>query len=349
MSYTPYNAPLLAGLLGDREIAGQFSVQLELQCMVQFELALAKAQGVEGVIRSEASQAIQVALPSFKPDLEKLGQGTTQDGIVPPQLVRQLREHVGEAYAKELHFGGTSQDVTDTSAMMRLRDCVRVLSTRLENLIADFAKLNDEQGNEQAMARTRMQRALPIPFSVRIAAWRSPLEHLLVTRPTNFPLQLGGASGQLDKFADKAVAVRAAMAEDLKLTDPKGHWHTNRLPMIEIGNWLVAVSGALGKFGQDMVLMAQNEVDEVTFSGAGSSSAMPHKNNPVKAETLVTLARFNAGLIGALHQAQVHEYERSGAAWALEWMLMPQLAVAAGASLRNASELLASSSFKFSD
>lgn len=348
MSYTPYNAPLLAGLLGDREIAGQFSVQLELQCMVQFELALAKAQGAEGVIRSEASEAIQAALPTFKPDLEKLGHGTTQDGIVPPQLVRQLREHVGNAYAKELHFGGTSQDVTDTSAMMRLRDCVAILSARLENLIADFAKLNDEQGSEQAMARTRMQRALPIPFSVRIAAWSSPLEHLLATRPVNFPLQLGGASGQLDKFLDKADAVRAAMAEDLQLTDPKGHWHTNRLPMIEIGNWLVAVSGALGKFGQDMVLMAQNEVAEVTFSGAGSSSAMPHKNNPVKAETLVTLARFNAGLIGALHQAQVHEYERSGAAWALEWMLMPQLAVAAGASLRNASELLASSSFKFS-
>jgi len=348
MSYTPFNAPLLAGLLGDREIAGQFSVQLELQCMVKFEIALAKAQGEAGVISIEASEAIQSVLPTYKPDLEGLGQGTTQDGIVPPEFVRQLCELVGEPHAKKVHFGGTSQDVTDTSAMMRLRTCVELLSDRLNRFIADLYTLDKQQGTDQAMARTRMQRALPIPFSVRIAAWRSPLEHLVATRPTHFPIQLGGASGRLDKFLDQADTVRSAMARDLGLADVKGHWHTNRLPIIEIANWFVAVSGALGKFGQDMVLMAQNEVAEVTFSGAGSSSAMPHKNNPVKAETLVTLARFNASLIGGMHQAQVHEYERSGAAWALEWMLMPQLAVATGASLRNASELLASSTFRFS-
>ena len=53
----------------------------------------------------------------------------------------------------------------------------------------------------------------------------------------------------------------------------------------------------------------------------------------------VALARFNAGLLGTLHQALVHEYERSGAAWTLEWMVLPQMVVATGASLRIATVL----------
>ena len=67
---------------------------------------------------------------------------------------------------------------------------------------------------------------------------------------------------------------------------------------------------------------------------------MPHKNNPVGAEILVTLARFNATLVSGMHQALVHENERSGAAWSLEWMLLPQMAMAAGAATRTAEALI---------
>ncbi len=72
---------------------------------------------------------------------------------------------------------------------------------------------------------------------------------------------------------------------------------------------------------------------------------MPHKSNPVPAEVLVTLARFNAGLLGTLHQALVHENERSGAAWTLEWMVLPQMIVATAAALRSAHTLVGGMSF----
>jgi 3-carboxy-cis,cis-muconate cycloisomerase len=60
---------------------------------------------------------------------------------------------------------------------------------------------------------------------------------------------------------------------------------------------------------------------------------------------LVTLARFNATLVSGMHQALVHENERSGGAWTLEWMLLPQMAVAAGAALRTAIDLVGSIEF----
>ncbi|MCY1251040.1 3-carboxy-cis,cis-muconate cycloisomerase [compost metagenome] len=66
---------------------------------------------------------------------------------------------------------------------------------------------------------------------------------------------------------------------------------------------------------------------------------MAHKSNPVNAEVLVALARHCAGLSGTLNQALVHENERSGAAWTLEWLIMPQMAGATAAALRLAAEL----------
>ena len=52
------------------------------------------------------------------------------------------------------------------------------------------------------------------------------------------------------------------------------------------------------------------------------------------AEAIVALARFNAALLAAMHAAVVHEQERSGAAWTLEWLILPQMATATGAALR---------------
>ena len=40
-----------------------------------------------------------------------------------------------------------------------------------------------------------------------------------------------------------------------------------------------------------------------------------------------------------MHQAQVHELERSGAAWTLEWLILPQIVMTTGAALRIALEL----------
>jgi 3-carboxy-cis,cis-muconate cycloisomerase len=102
----------------------------------------------------------------------------------------------------------------------------------------------------------------------------------------------------------------------------------------------------LGKFGADVALLSQNEVGIVAIEGGGRSSAMAHKSNPVNAELLLALARYNAGLLGILHQSLVHEYERSGAAWTLEWIALPQMVVATGAGLRIATALAGQISFQ---
>ncbi|TIW68692.1 MAG: 3-carboxy-cis,cis-muconate cycloisomerase, partial [Mesorhizobium sp.] len=150
-------------------------------------------------------------------------------------------------------------------------------------------------------------------------------------------VQFGGAAGTLDRLGDKAAPVRAALAAKLGLGDA-AQWHSQRDALADFAGWLSLVTGSLGKFGQDIALMAQGGMD-IKLSAGGGSSAMPHKQNPVKAEALVALARFNATQLAGMHQALVHEQERSGAAWTLEWLILPQMVVATAGALRLAAEL----------
>jgi adenylosuccinate lyase len=112
-------------------------------------------------------------------------------------------------------------------------------------------------------------------------------------------------------------AIAAELARRLGLRNGPS-WLAERDGPAELANWLSLVSGSLGRIGEDVALMVQNEVGQAQLSGGGASSAMAHKSNPVQAEILVTLARFNASLLAGQHHALVHENERSGAAWTLE-------------------------------
>jgi len=200
-----------------------------------------------------------------------------------------------------------------------------------------------EKGHAPLMARTRMQAALPITVAERVQIWRQPLKDhiaaLEVLRPRVERLQLGGAVGTRHAFADDGARIASEMAQVLNLNTAPA-WHTDRTSMAEYAGRLSLIAGSLGKFGQDIALMSQQGIDEVSLRSGGGSSAMPHKSNPILAELLVTLARFNATQIAGLHQALIHEQERSGSAWMIEWMILPQMTVATGRALTTSNELL---------
>jgi 3-carboxy-cis,cis-muconate cycloisomerase len=191
-----------------------------------------------------------------------------------------------------------------------------------------------------------MQAAAEITVADRIVPWRAPwADHrarLDDLTPRLLRLQFGGAAGNRAALGAQGPAVAAELAQALGLSDPPHAWHAMRDGLGEFAGWLSLVTGTLGKIGQDIALMAQQGLDEVSLSGGGTSSAMADKRNPVRAELLVTLARFNAAMLGGFHQALVHEQERSGAAWTLEWMILPQMLQATGRALTAGAELIGS-------
>ncbi|MDR3475031.1 MAG: 3-carboxy-cis,cis-muconate cycloisomerase [Devosia sp.] len=344
MTATPFDHPLLSGLLGDDEVAAQFSAAAELEEYGYFEAALAHAEAAEGVIPPEAAEAIAAACADFAPDLAAIRTATARDGVAIPEFVRQLRALLPEPLAPHLHFGATSQDVVDTALIRRLSPVLTLFAARIEAVMAALDALDRRYGKAPMLARTRMQQAIPITVSDRLAEWRGPLprhlERLRQLQPRLLLLQFGGAAGTLDKLGPKGPAVARRLAAALDLGLPDRNWQTARDNLAELAAWLALLAGSLGKIGIDIALMAQNEIGEVRLEGGGTSSAMPHKSNPVAAEVLVTLARHAATLAGGMQQALVHEQERSGAAWTLEWLILPQLVLTTGASLRTTLNLL---------
>ena len=191
-----------------------------------------------------------------------------------------------------------------------------------------------------------MQAALPISVADRIETWSLPLARhvarLAEIRQRLLVLQFGGAVGTRHVLGDTSDAVASVFAAELGLECLGKADHAMRDTIGEFANWLSLVSGSLGKMGQDIALMAQQGLDEIDVVGGGSSSAMPHKSNPILAELLVTLARYNATQLSGMHQALIHEQERSGAAWALEWMIVPSMILSTSRGLSAGSELVAS-------
>lgn len=334
---------LLAGLAGDDELEDLFSDHADLTAQLRIEAELAEAEAEHGLVTPEAAAAIVAACGTFAPNTDALVATMAQDGVVVPGLVRQLRSAVGEAHGAAVHRGATSQDLVDTSLVLRLGSAIAILEGRLADVTARLFELSEREGGQKMMGHTRMQAALPITASDKIASWRAPLlRHLLrlsELKPRLLVLQFGGPVGTRTDLGSWAEPIAASLAARLGLGAAPS-WHSQRDGIAEFGAWLSLVAGSLGKIGQDVALLAQTEVAAVTLAGGGASSAMAHKRNPVAAETLVSLARFNAGMLGTLHQALVHENERSGAAWTLEWLVLPRMVVATGAALNHAARLI---------
>jgi 3-carboxy-cis,cis-muconate cycloisomerase len=134
-------------------------------------------------------------------------------------------------------------------------------------------------------------------------------------------------------------AVRTALAAELKLGDSTFCWHNERSMLLEFTSLLTRISGSLAKMAEDFILATRPEVTELRLMQGGGSSTMPHKNNPVVAETLVSLFRMNTAMDGLMTQAMLHRQQRDGVAWAVEWHALPQVCMATAKSLSLAHEL----------
>ena len=343
MTGSVFDHPLLGGLFADDAIAALWSADAQLAHMIAFEAAWSRALGATGLADAAVAARAAQAIEAVTLDMNALRQGAATDGLVVPALVKQLKAVAG---AEAVHTGTTSQDVIDTALACTLVATLDVLEARVQSLTQALSDLNGRFGDRPMMGRTRMQAALPITVRDRVETWRLPLvDHaarLAQVRPRVAMVQVGGAAGDRAALGAQGQAMADHVAAALGLTSPARSWHARRDGLGEFAGCLTLLTGTLGKMGQDLCLMAQQGVDEVALAGGGGSSAMPHKQNPILAELLVTLARFNAVQVAGMQQAMVHEQERSGAAWTLEWMILPQMAMATGRALTAADTLTAS-------
>ena len=312
--------------------------------MIDFELELARSQPELQSVSGDRRITALERLADFQPDVSAINECTVRDGVPVPELVRQLKLAASPEIRPFIHCGATSQDLMDTATVASSRKVCRQLCFSSHDLESDLKALEKRLGDSVVTGRTRMQSAKPIPFRIRLGSWVRPLERVSQRLASSYTdlrrVQFGGPVGNRRALSKDAELIAERLSDALDLADPGHSWHTERDLFVEFGGNCGALCGVLGKFGQDVALMAQ--MKEITLSGGGRSSSMPHKSNPIAAETLVSLARFSSAQQSALLGCLVHEQERSGAAWMVEWMVLPLLCGAAEASVNCAIRLVRS-------
>ena len=345
MTTSPFDSATYRELLFDAEIGARFNDAAEIASWLRVEAALAKAQGALGIIPRDSAQAIGKACASVDIEAASLADGTGRDGIPIPALVAALRKSMGDnEHASRVHFGATTQDIMDSGLALRLREVCDICEARLKLVLQALADLAEAHAALPVVARTRRMPATLTGFGAIAAAWGAPLlaqlEILAQLRPRLLRASLGGAAGNSAALGPRAAELRAAFASELGLEADEQCWHTDRAALAEFAAWMTRVVTALARIAEDCLFAAAPEVGELRLGGGGGSSTMPHKQNPVGAETLLGLQPLAAALDGAMTQAVLHRQQRDGAMWMLEWHALPQLCMACGRALQLAIALL---------
>jgi 3-carboxy-cis,cis-muconate cycloisomerase len=345
MPATPADSALYAALFGEVETARLFTDSAEVRAMMLVEGALAKVQGGLGVIPEDSAFFIHRASMEVQIDPSGLAAETGVNGVPVPALVAAFRAGMNAPdHAQYVHWGATSQDIMDTGLVLRLRQALTLWEARLEAILARLAELAEDHADTPMVARTYGQDATPSSFGAMVASWGKPLlrhrGRLADLRARVLVVQLAGAAGTLSAMGAQGPAIRAGLAEALGLGDPLGSWHSERDRITELSGWMVGLCASLGKLGEDVLALTHSGVAEVAIAGAGASSTMPQKQNPVGASVLVALGRHAAGLGATLQGAALHREARDGAAWFTEWLTLPQLCLTLARSLATADQMM---------
>ncbi len=336
----------LFGGLFDRGAAGTGDAAW-LQAMLDTEAALARAVERAGLAPSGAGAAVTEAARADAFDADELGRQAAAAGNPVPALVRALTEAVPGPAAVAVHQGATSQDIIDTAAMLMARRALQAAGADLAAAADAAARLAAAHQDTIMTGRTLLQQAVPVTFGLVAAGWMSAIDEaadgLNRVRGQRLAVQLGGAAGTLAPLGDQAPAVRVLLAEELGLACPALPWHTDRLRVTELAAALAGACGVLGKMARDVALLAQSEVAEVREGtpGAGGSSAMPHKRNPVAAVVILGCTKQAPGLLATLAAAAEQEHQRAAGAWHAEWQPLASLLRLTGSAAAWAAELLA--------
>lgn len=344
MAASVFDSPLYSRLFPSGDVGKLFTDTAEVRAMLLVEGALAEVQGAQGVIPDTAAAFIHRAAMEVQIDPAGLAVPTGENGVSVPGLVAAFRKAMeAPDHAQYAHWGATSQDIIDTGLMLRLGRMLALQEEMLRATVKALGQLAADHAVTPMAARTYGQHATPTSFGASVAHWGAPLLGLLGELPglrrSSLWVSLSGAAGTSAALGPKAGETRAALAEALNLHDPARSWHSDRGPILRIADWQVRLALALGKMAEDLLILTQTGMGEVSLGAAGASSTMPQKQNPVAPSAMAATARHAAGLNATLQGAALHRLDRDGAAWFTEWLVLPQLCLAATATLIHAQGL----------
>jgi 3-carboxy-cis,cis-muconate cycloisomerase len=340
---------LIDSLASTEALAELFSDHSILQAMLDFEIALARVEARLGIIPRAAAEAIAATAKPELFDVAALSRKALRAGTPSIPFVKALTEIVAskDAAASDfVHWGATSQDVSDTAMVLLLKRAQPMIEADLVRAEQALYALSERHKNTVMLGRTLLQAAPPITFGLKAAGWfaavRRGRERLAQTFAEALVIQFGGASGTLAALGGQGLAVAKQLATELGLGSPDAPWHTQRDGLAALVCACGVLTGSLGKIARDISLLMQGEIGEAAepaSEGRGGSSTMPQKRNPIGCTVALAAANRMPGLVSSYLSGMVQEHERAAGGSQSEWPTLAAVVQSTGVAVASIAEL----------
>ena len=302
--------------VSDPGIRALYQLENRWQAWLDVEAALAKAQAELGIVPAAAAEAIAKAAHYSLMDRARLDEGFARTGHTIVPLVWELSRITGEEHGGWVHWGATTQNITQTGDLLVLRQAHQVFFRQIGEVLAAMADLAERGADMPIAGRTHGQHAVPATFGYKVAVWIDELlrhvERLQQAAPRLFIAMLGGGAGTYASLGKMGPPVQQGIGRLLG-------FGSMTVPSRAIGDHLgenICLLGMLastcGKIGREIYTLMKTEfgeVEEPVPPGTVGSSTMPQKRNPKLCQDIIAAAAEVRSLVPLALEAMTTEHE----------------------------------------
>jgi adenylosuccinate lyase len=312
---------------------------------LEIELLATEAHELIGVVPAGlAAQCRTAAPPTDDSFLQAVSHREAVTDHDVAAFVDVVQAAIGLPAGAWIHYGLTSSDVVDTAWCWMLRDAAELLIEASTDLLSTLVTMARTHRDTVMIGRTHGIHAEPTTFGAKVALWALQVDRdrqrLRAARDAVAVCKLSGAVGtysNVDPFVEKFVAERLGLRPVPSTQVIARDRHAEYLyACASVGATMEMIAVELRHLQRTEV----GEVQEGFKAGQKGSSAMPHKRNPISAETITGLSRVLRSNVLAGLQDVALWHERDISHSSVERIVLPDSSLMAYYVLRRMQRLL---------
>ena len=300
----------------DPGVRALFTEAARFQSWLDVEAALAQAQAELGIIPENAAREIVSKAHLKYLDLAAVRAGLEKTGHPLVPLVWELdRVCEGDA-GGYVHWGATTQNVTQTGLLLQVRRAHDIFLRQIAVILTTLADLAERTKDDLLPGRTHGQHAVPATFGFKVAVWIDELcrhvERLRGCEGRVFVAMLGGGAGTLASLGEPGLATQEKMATHLgmrAMSMPARTIGDHQAEYVVLLGMLAATCGKIGREIYTLMKQEFGEVEEPVPPGTVGSSTMPQKRNPKLSQDIIAAAAQIRALVPLALDAMHTEHE----------------------------------------
>jgi 3-carboxy-cis,cis-muconate cycloisomerase len=302
--------------VSDPGIRALYRLENRWQAWLDVEAALARAQAELGIVPRAAAEAISHAARLERLDRARIDEGFARTGHTIVPLVWELGRVVGEPHGGWVHWGATTQNITQTGDLLVLRQAHGIFLRLINEALSAMADLAERGADMVLPGRTHGQHAVPATFGYKVAVWIDEMlrhvERLHQIAPRLFVSMLGGGAGTFASLGEQGPNVQAEIGRQLGLvsmTVPSRALGDHLAENICILGLLAATCGKIGREIYTLMKTEFGEVEEPVPLGTVGSSTMPQKRNPKLCQDIIAASAEVRAMVPLALEAMQTEHE----------------------------------------